>query len=63
VAATIIISLILLAAVVFAIRSVVRSRKSGGCDACGDSCSACSTPPDFSQFEEPSQEQGTTTNH
>jgi hypothetical protein len=62
---TVVISLLLLAAVAIAIRSIVRSRKSGGCDACGDSgsCSACSQPPDFSQFEERSQNQVGTTHH
>ncbi|MDR1014926.1 MAG: FeoB-associated Cys-rich membrane protein [Coriobacteriales bacterium] len=47
-AATIIISLLVLAAVLLAIRSVVRSRKAGGCDSCGDSgpCPAC-TPYDL----------------
>ncbi|MDR2106840.1 MAG: FeoB-associated Cys-rich membrane protein [Coriobacteriales bacterium] len=61
-AATIIITLLLAAAVALAIRSIVRSRKVGGCDACGDSCSACSQPPDFSQFEDSSQEQPRTSN-
>ncbi|MDR1184471.1 MAG: FeoB-associated Cys-rich membrane protein [Coriobacteriales bacterium] len=51
---TIVISLIVLAAVVLAIRSIIRSRKSGGCSACGDSasCSSCSAPPDFSGLDD-----------
>jgi hypothetical protein len=61
--ATIVITLLLAAAVALAIRSIVRSRKTGGCDACGDSCSACSQPPDFSQFEDHPQEQAKTTTH
>jgi hypothetical protein len=53
-AATIIIALLVLAVVLWAIRSVVRSRRTGGCDACGDStsCPSCSTSSDFAPLED-----------
>jgi hypothetical protein len=43
--ATVIISLILALAVVFAIRSIIKSRATGGCESCGCGCSECPTVP------------------
>jgi hypothetical protein len=65
--ATIIISLFVLLAVVLAIRSVVCSRRSGGCDACGDSasCSACKPSFDVKSLDDrpPSRDRSGVANH